>query len=153
MYHHAIPDFLHGVAFVAVTVGALVASNAIRSESGLLTVTVMGIYLGNQKKLRLPLVEESAEHLQVLFVGALFLVLAARIAPSAIIDVAPSALIFVALLVLVVRPVSVVVGLIGTKSSRSRSVRNLRAPRAGGQMRPTTSLCRHASTHRRRTTS
>jgi len=130
MYHHAIPDFLHGVAFVAVAVGALVASNAVQSESGLLTVTVMGIYLGNQKRLRLRLVEEFAEHLQVLFVGALFLVLAARISPSAIIDVAPRALIFVALLVLVVRPISVIVGLIGTKVSREeRALMLWMAPR------------------------
>ncbi len=130
MYHHAIPDFLHGVAFVAVAVGALVTSNAVQSESGLLTVTVMGIYLGNQKRLRLRLVEEFAEHLQVLFVGALFLVLAARISPSAIIDVAPRALIFVALLVLVVRPVSVIVGLIGTRVSRQeRALMLWMAPR------------------------
>ncbi len=130
MYHHAIPDFLHGVFFVAVAVGALVASDAIQTESGLLTVTVMGIYLGNQKRLRLRLVEEFAEHLQVLFVGALFLVLAARIAPSDIVDVAPRALIFVALLVLVVRPVSIMLGLIGTRVSREeRSLMLWMAPR------------------------
>ncbi len=130
MYHHAIPDFLHGVFFVAVAVGALVASNAVQSESGLLTVTVMGIYLGNQKRLRLRLVEEFAEHLQVLFVGALFLVLAARITPSAIIDILPRALIFVVLLVVVVRPISIIVGLIGTKVSREeRSLMLWMAPR------------------------
>ncbi len=130
MYNHAIPDFLHGVAFVALAVGALVASNAIQPESGLLTVTVLGIYLGNQKKLHLRKVEEFAENLQVLFVGALFLILAGRISPSAVINVAPRALVFVALLVVVVRPISIIIGLLGTKVTREeRALMLWMAPR------------------------
>ncbi|MDO5736768.1 MAG: cation:proton antiporter [Propionibacteriaceae bacterium] len=128
--HNKIPDFLLGVSFVGTAVAALVISNAIQSESGLLTVTVLGIYLGNRKDLHLRHVEEFSEHLQVLFVGVLFVVLAGRIAPAEIVAIAPRALLFVAMLVVVVRPASVLLGLIGTKVTREeRHLLSFMAPR------------------------
>ncbi len=127
---HAIPDFLLGVSFVGTAVGALVVSNAIQSESGLLTVTVLGIYLGNRKDLHLRHVEEFSEHLQVLFVGVLFVILAGRIAPAEIMAVLPRALLFVLLLVVVVRPASVLLGLLGTRVTREeRQLLAFMAPR------------------------
>ncbi|MEO7587397.1 MAG: cation:proton antiporter [Arachnia sp.] len=128
--HDKIPDFLLGVSFVGTAVAALVVSNAIQSESGLLTVTVLGIYLGNRKDLHLRHVEEFSEHLQVLFVGVLFVILAGRIAPADVVDVAPKGLLFVLILVVVVRPVSVLLGLIGTKvSTEERHLLAFMAPR------------------------
>lgn len=130
MRRHAIPDFLHGVVFLATAVGALVASNAIQSESGLLTVTILGIYLGNRPKLHLRHVEEFTEHLQVLLVGVLFVMLAGRIAPDAVAAIAPQGLIFVAILVLIVRPVSILIGLWGTPVTRQeRTLLSFMAPR------------------------
>ncbi len=127
---HAIPDFLHGVAFLAAAIGALVVSNGIQTESGLLTVTVMGVYLGNQRHLHLGHVSEFKEHLQVLLVGVLFLILAGRVSPDQIVDVAPRAIAFVLLLIVVVRPVSVLLGLWGTKATREeRSLLAGMAPR------------------------
>jgi NhaP-type Na+/H+ or K+/H+ antiporter len=111
---HAIPDHLQGVAYLAAAVGALTASNALQSESGLLTVTLLGIYLGNRERLHLHHVVEFSEHLQVLLVGALFVVLAGRVVPQELLEVAPRGLLFVALLMLVVRPVSIRLALIGT---------------------------------------
>src|SRR5699024_888751 len=45
MRRRAIPDFLHGVFFLAAAISVLVASNALQPQSGLLTVTILGIYL------------------------------------------------------------------------------------------------------------
>lgn len=127
---HLIPDFLHGVVFIASAIGALVVSNAIQSESGLLTVTILGIYLGNRPELHLRHVEEFTEHLQVLLVGVLFVMLAGRVAPDAVAAIAPAGLIFVAVLVLVVRPVSILVGLWGTPVTRpERILLSFMAPR------------------------
>ncbi|WP_182357600.1 cation:proton antiporter [Tomitella gaofuii] len=122
MRRRAVPDFLHGVFFLAAAITALVASNALQPESGLLTVTILGIYLGNRPELHLEHVAEFKEHLQILFVGALFIVLAGRISPQQIIDVAPKALIFIAALVLVVRPVSIALGLLRTKVTRNERI-------------------------------
>jgi NhaP-type Na+/H+ or K+/H+ antiporter len=117
MRRRAVPDFLHGVVFLAAAIGALELSNALQSESGLLTVTLLGIYLGNRPKIHHEQVAEFSEHLQVLFVGALFIVLAGRVTPQQLVDVLPTALLFLAALVLVVRPVSVLLGLSRTRTS------------------------------------
>ena len=130
MRRHAIPDFLHGVVFLAAAVGALTVSNMIQPDSGLLTVTVLGVYLGNRPDLHLEHVREFKEHLQVLFVGSLFVVLAGRISPAELWDVLPQALVFLGLLVVVVRPVSVLLGLLGTKVTRAeRTLMACMAPR------------------------
>ncbi|HEU5044652.1 MAG TPA: sodium:proton antiporter [Nocardioidaceae bacterium] len=130
MRRHAIPDFLHGVVFLAAAVGALMVSNGLQPESGLLTVTVLGVFLGNRPGLHLEHVQEFKEHLQVLFVGSLFVVLAGRISPAELWDVLPQALVFLGLLIVVVRPVSVLLGLIGTKVTRAeRTLMACMAPR------------------------
>lgn len=127
---HVIPDHLQGVACLATALGALTASNALQSESGLLTITLLGIFLGNRPRLDLHHVAEFAEHLQVLLVGLLFVILAGRVTPGELGDVLVPGLIFVALLVLVVRPVSVLLGLAGTDTSRAeRSLLARMAPR------------------------
>ncbi|GGK72097.1 cation:proton antiporter [Ornithinimicrobium pekingense] len=130
MRRHWIPDFLEGVVFLAVAVGALVVSNQLQAESGLLTVTMLGIYLANRPGLRLDHVREFKEHLQVLIVGALFVMLAGRISPAEVVAVAPIALVFVTLLILVVRPASVWLGLLGTSATREeRTLLSFMAPR------------------------
>jgi NhaP-type Na+/H+ or K+/H+ antiporter len=130
MRRHAIPDFLHGVAFLAAAVGALVGADALQKESGLVAVTVLGVFLGNRPGLHLEHVAEFKEHLQVLFVGGLFVILAGRVAPAQVWDVAPHALAFLVFLVVVVRPVSVLVGLWGTRTTRAeRALLACMAPR------------------------
>lgn len=122
MRRHLVPDFLQGVVFLAAAIGALTVSNVIQEESGLLTVTLLGIALGNAPGLHLDHVQEFKEHLQVLLVGVLFVVLAGRVSWDEVVAVAPTALLFVALLVLVVRPVSVLVSLLGTSTTREERV-------------------------------
>lgn len=130
MRRHLIPDFLEGVTFLAVAVGSLVISNELQPESGLLTVTMLGIYLANRPGLRLEHVREFKEHLQVLIVGALFVLLAGRVSPAEVVAVAPTAVIFVVLLLLVVRPASVFLGLLGTEATREeRTLLAFMAPR------------------------
>ncbi|MDO4412444.1 sodium:proton antiporter [Cutibacterium sp.] len=122
MRHHLIPDFLQGVIFVGIAVGTCVGANSLREESGLVAVTMLGIYLANQRHLELEPVIEFKEHLQVLLVGVLFIMLAGRVTPSQIVDVLPTGLIFVALLVLVIRPVSVALGLRRTETTRQERI-------------------------------
>ncbi|HEY6935400.1 MAG TPA: cation:proton antiporter [Marmoricola sp.] len=130
MRRHLIPDFLHGVTFLAAAVGAMMGANAVQDQSGLVAVTVLGIFVGNRPELHVEHVAEFKEHLQVLFVGGLFVVLAGRIQPDALMQVAPRALLFVVLLIVVVRPVSVLLGLVGTPVSRQeRTLLACMAPR------------------------
>ena len=118
MVRHLVPDYLQGTFFIAVASAGLVGSNMIQAESGLLTVTVLGIVLGNRPKLQLEHVKEFYEHLQVLLIGVLFIILAGRVTPGQVLDILPTALVFVAILILVVRPVSIWLGLMGTETTR-----------------------------------
>jgi len=122
MRRHAVPDFLHGVLFLAAAVGGMVAADAVQDQSGLLTVTILGVYVGNRPEMHVEHVAEFKEHLQVLFVGGLFVVLAGRIGPSEVMDVLPQALLFVVVLIVVIRPVSVFIGLWGTAVTRSERI-------------------------------
>lgn len=120
--NHVIPDFLQGITYLAGAIVAMVGADALQSESGLLAVTVLGIFLGNRSRLHLNHVAEFKEHLQVLFVGGLFIVLAGRVEPEQIAEVAPKAAIFVAVLVLLVRPISIQLGLLGTQVTREEKL-------------------------------
>lgn len=127
---HVIPDHLQGVTCLAAAVASQALSDVIQQESGLLTVTLLGLFLGNRRGLELHHVKEFTEHLQVLGVGALFIVLAGRVSPDQLIDVGPQAAMFIVLLVLVVRPASVLLGLIKTEATRAeRGLLAAMAPR------------------------
>ncbi len=127
---HLVPDYLHGATFLAAAVGAMALSNALESESGLLTVTLLGIFLANRPRLHLEHVLHFKEHLQVLLVGVLFVILAGRVTFEDVAGVASTALPMVLVLVLVVRPVSVLAGLVGSgASTEERRLLSFMAPR------------------------
>ncbi|QDT52117.1 K(+)/H(+) antiporter NhaP2 [Caulifigura coniformis] len=104
---HQIPDALENPVALTLVLAAFVASNALREESGLLTVTVMGVILANQSKIAVAHVLEFKENLRVVLIGSLFIVLAARLRLEQFASVAWSNLAFVIWLILVVRPAAV----------------------------------------------
>ncbi|MCP5536986.1 MAG: cation:proton antiporter [Akkermansiaceae bacterium] len=105
--HHLIPDYLHSVFLLAVTATAFAASNAIQPESGLLTVTVLGIALANQKSVSVKHILEFKENLRVLIISVLFIVLSGRVQLSELKDALVPGLGLLAMLIVVVRPLSV----------------------------------------------
>ncbi len=70
-----LPDFLHGVFYLVAALVAFAMSNELRDESGLVTVTVLGIALANQKWVSVEHVLEFKENLRVLLIGCLFILL------------------------------------------------------------------------------
>lgn len=105
--YHLIPDYLHSVFLLAVTAVAFAASNAIQAESGLLTCTVLGIALANQKSVSVKHILEFKENLRVLIISVLFIVLSGRVALSALQDAIIPGLLLLVILIIVVRPASV----------------------------------------------
>ena len=77
--HHWLPEYLHNVASLALVFGVYVASNAIQHESGLLAVTVAGVWLANMRRVRIEDILNFKESLSILLISGLFIVLAARI--------------------------------------------------------------------------
>lgn len=126
-----IPDHLHSASALALALLGYALANAFQHESGLLSVTVMGVVLANQKRVDISHITEFKENLQVLVISALFIVLAARIRWS---DLAalmePRFALFLALLVLVVRPAAVAMcTLRGGLGRRDRVFVSAMAPR------------------------
>ncbi len=104
-----IPDQLTVPVTFAFVVAAFVATNEIQEEAGLLTVTVMGMYLARRESSTIRQVLEFNESLRTLLISFLFILLAARIETDALRDVALPSLAFLAVLVILARPLSVLV--------------------------------------------
>lgn len=74
-----VPEYLQSYAALAAVVVAFALANVVAHESGLLTVTIMGIMLGNARGIHIDTILDFKEHLSTLLVSLLFIVLAARL--------------------------------------------------------------------------
>ena len=108
-----VPDFLQNVVFLAAVVVAFTASNNLQSESGLVTVTVLGIILANQKAVTIKQVVEFKESLRVLLISVLFIVLASRLQLDDLTGLGVWGFLFLAVLLLVVRPAAAFLATLG----------------------------------------
>ena len=76
---YAVPDFLVNVVVLVIVVAIFAVAETLQHESGLLAVTIMGVWLANAKGLHMEEVLHFKEDLSVLLISGLFVVLAARI--------------------------------------------------------------------------
>ncbi|MGD2139765.1 MAG: sodium:proton antiporter [Burkholderiales bacterium] len=74
-----VPEFLHNFTALGLVFGVYVLSNAVEHETGLLAVTVMGLWLANMPDVHTEDILDFKESLSILFISGLFIVLAARI--------------------------------------------------------------------------
>ncbi|WP_329907855.1 sodium:proton antiporter [Serratia quinivorans] len=74
-----LPGYLQNLAVLAIMLTAFGLSNAIADESGLLTVTVMGIWLANMRDVDTSDILAFKEELSAILISALFIILAARL--------------------------------------------------------------------------
>ena len=107
MYRKLVPDFLRTSIALMVVVATFALSNTLQHESGLLEVTLMGILLANQKYVDIRRIIEFKEDLQVLLIGSLFILLSARLDIGALQYINWQSFAFLAVLVLIVRPIAV----------------------------------------------
>ena len=112
---HWIPQYLHNAGTLSFMLGVYALSNEIAHESGLLTVTIMGIWMANMKQVEVESILEFKESLSVLLISALFIILAARIEFSAIADLGWGLAVVLVILMLVARPLSIFIAAIGTR--------------------------------------
>jgi NhaP-type Na+/H+ or K+/H+ antiporter/mannitol/fructose-specific phosphotransferase system IIA component (Ntr-type) len=109
-----VPDYLQNAVALMTVVGAFALSETLQAESGLLTTTLMGIWMANQPYVSVRGLAEFKEDLQVLLLAALFIVLSARLEMGALEYMDERALLFLAVLIAVVRPLAVWVSSWGT---------------------------------------
>jgi NhaP-type Na+/H+ or K+/H+ antiporter len=108
-----VPHYLQNTAVLTLMLGAFAISNAIAHESGLLTVTVMGMWLANMKDVDVDDILEFKETLSVLLISALFILLAARLDFGSILQVGWGAILVLFAIIFIARPISVLVSSVG----------------------------------------
>ena len=130
LYRYWVPDRLQNAISLMFVLAAFTAANSVQEESGLFAATVMGIALANQKFADVRHIVEFKENLRILLISALFILLAARLDIADLGSVAIGGTVFVALLVIVGRPLAVWVSTIGSRlQRRERAFLACMAPR------------------------
>ncbi len=125
-----IPEYLQTYGTLSAALGAFSLANAVAHESGLLTVTVMGILLGNMRGIYIEHIADFKEHLSTLLVSMLFVVLAARLEWPLPPGVLASGIIVFLVAQFVIRPVSVLASTAGSQLTwRERALISFVSPR------------------------
>ena len=112
-----LPDFLHDVAALLTVIVVFVCSNQLAHESGLLAVTIMGIWLANMKQVDVRGILSFKESLSLLLISALFLLLASRLDLAALERIAVPALGVFLVTQFVARPLKILVSTVGSELS------------------------------------
>ena len=102
---HWVPDYLRDYAALALVILVFAAAEVIEHESGLLAVTVMGVWQANMRNLDLEDILDFKESLTLVLVAGLFIILAARIELDGLIALGPAAIAVLLFLQLVSGPV------------------------------------------------
>jgi len=114
MKRYWIPDFLHEVITLMLVISTYTVSDLLQRESGLLAVTVLGIGLANQKWVPVKHIITFKENLRVLLISGLFVLLAARLRTEDLASIGLNEIAFLAVLVLIVRPIAVQLSAFGS---------------------------------------
>jgi NhaP-type Na+/H+ or K+/H+ antiporter len=110
-----IAPFLETAVALMVVLAAFALSNELRTESGLMAVTVIGIILANQKQANVSHITSFKEELGVLLLSGLFIILAARVDLQAFIAIVWQDVAFIVVIIFVARPLSVFVSTLFSK--------------------------------------
>lgn len=111
---HLLPEYLHAFGTLALVLITFTLSNSLAHESGLLAVTVMGIWIANSRGVHIDEILTFKEHLTILLISGLFIVLAARMDLDALLSLGLPALLLLAVIQFIVRPISVALCSIGS---------------------------------------
>ena len=128
--NHALPEHLRSFATLIMVLAIFVFANQLQEESGLFSVTVMGIWLANMDDVDIQDILHFKETLSALLISALFILLAARLTPESLHSIGWLEIILLAIMILLVRPFSVFLSCINTSLKwRERIIIASLAPR------------------------
>lgn len=115
MSRFLLTDDMEAAVSVMFAVAAFAATEVVLSESGLFATVTLGFVAANQEVVPTRRISGFGDTLEVLIIGTLFITLGALVSIDELVDHAGHILLIVALLVLVVRPVSTAISLAGSK--------------------------------------
>jgi NhaP-type Na+/H+ or K+/H+ antiporter len=125
-----VPDALHIPLTLATVAGAFVGSETLQAGSGLFTITLMGIALANQKWVPVDHIMDFKETLSLILISSLFIILGARLRWEQLHLLDWRSGVFVLVLILIARPLSVAICTFGSDLNlRERIFLAMIAPR------------------------
>jgi NhaP-type Na+/H+ or K+/H+ antiporter len=93
-------------AALLTVVAAVVAADLIREDAGFVAATTMGVVLANQQRLDVSRVLEFQGNVVQLLIGVLFVLISASVTPASVGPLIPGSLGVIAVMVLLIRPLS-----------------------------------------------
>ncbi len=117
--HRYIPPYLQNFAAIAVVTATFALSDTLMHESGLLAVTVMGIWLTNMPNVHTRDILNFKESLTLILVSSLFIILSSRIDFGSVATLGWSALGVLLVIQFVARPAKVFLATIGSSMNRN----------------------------------
>ncbi len=127
---HWIPDYLHNIATVGFVLLVFSFANSLEHESGLLAVTIMGVWLANMPRVHIEEILSFKENLTILLISGLFIILAARMDLNQILMLGLPALGVFAVIQFIARPLSIIASTRGSDLNwREKAMLSWIAPR------------------------
>jgi len=125
-----VPHYLLNLATLSLLFGIFSTADFLAHESGLLAVTVMGMWLANQKDVRIDEILNFKENLSLVLISGLFILLAARLTVDSVVALGWTPLILLLIMQFVARPASVLLSSMGsTLDWREKALLSWIAPR------------------------
>ena len=116
--NHLIPEYLQEVVTLIMVISCFTIANILVLESGFIAVSLMGIILANQKRASVRHIVVFKENITVLLLSSIFIILAARTNLQDLFQfITVKGFLFIAALILIIRPLSVLISTMGTNIS------------------------------------
>lgn len=107
-----VPEYLKAPFLLVTVIAGFVIADLVMHETGLITVTVMGVVLANRQIYSSQALYRFKEDLAVLLISGVFVILSATLDYETVTQFRPEFVIFLVLLLFVVRPISVLSALL-----------------------------------------
>lgn len=115
--HHWLPEFLHNVAALTLVIVSFILSNLLQPEAGLVTVTIMGIWLANMHDVDMEDILDFKESISILLTSLLFIMLAARLDIGSLVELGRGVAVVLFAIQFLARPLNVIASTAGSRLS------------------------------------
>lgn len=110
-----LPVFLHTLGALTLVIVSFIASNTLQPESGLVTVTIMGIWLANMKHVEVQEILDFKENISILLISVLFIMLSARLDIHELVGLGWRVVLLFAAIQFLARPLNIMISSFGSK--------------------------------------
>ncbi len=117
-----VPEYMKSAFLTSMVVILFIACNNLLHESGLIGVTILGITLANLNVTSIDELKRFKETITIMLVSGIFILLTAQIDPNILFNIDWRGYSFIAAILFVIRPLTVIISSIGTTLTRNEII-------------------------------